>query len=129
MLCWIKLVFSCAFQNVFFLYNSFRWTYQIKSLFESVNAIHIYNQLLLCDVDEFENKLLCNFENEWVLKLNNFQSFANIKTLIKIIIWKIISQWIFPNLIDLYLLNLDAGYSQLELKRVGIGGTSIWYFM
>ena len=43
-------------------HNSSRWT----SLFESVNAIHIYNQLLLCDVDEFENKLLSNFENDWV---------------------------------------------------------------
>ena len=36
-----------------------------------MNAIHIYNQLLLCDVDKFENKLLRNFENDWVLKLNH----------------------------------------------------------
>ena len=43
-------------------HNRSRWTSQIKSLFESVNALLIYNQLLLCDVDEFENKLLCNFE-------------------------------------------------------------------
>ena len=31
-----------------------------------MNVIHI----LLCDVDEFENKLLSYFENDWVLKLN-----------------------------------------------------------
>ena len=63
-------------------HNSSRWTSQIKSLFESVNAIHIYNQLLLCDVDEFENKLLCNVENELVLKLNQLPKlrlYKNIK--------------------------------------------------
>ena len=91
-------------------HNSSRWTSQIKSLFVSVNAIYIYNHLLLCDVDQFENKLLCNIENDLMLNKINFQIFAYIKTLNKITIRKTISQGIFLYLID---LNLDAEYSQL----------------
>ena len=63
-------------------YNSSRWTSQIKLLSASVIVIHIYNQLLLCDVDEFENKLVCNFENDGVLELNQLPKlrlYKNIK--------------------------------------------------
>ena len=37
---------------------------------------------MLCDVDEFENKLLCNVENEWMLRLNQLPKlrlYKNIK--------------------------------------------------
>ena len=47
----------------------------MKSFSESVNVIHIYNQVLLLDGDEFGKKLFCNFEYVRVLKLNQLPKF------------------------------------------------------
>ena len=46
-----------------------------------MNAIHIYIQLFLYDVDEFENKLLCNFENELVLRINQLPKLSSCKNI------------------------------------------------
>ena len=47
--------------------------------------LFIYIQLLLYNVEEFEKKLFCNFEYDWVLKLNQQPKFGLYKTLNKII--------------------------------------------
>ena len=50
-----------------------RWTSSyITSLCDFVNVVNINNQLLVCNINEFENKILCNFEHDWSTKINQF---------------------------------------------------------
>ena len=49
--------------------NNHNWSSQIKLLFDSLDFEHIYRDLLVCDITEFENRLLIKFENGWLEKI------------------------------------------------------------
>jgi hypothetical protein len=62
--------------------NTSNWTLQIKSLYKSLNLEKIYNTLPLYDIGVLENKLLYNYENEWLEKVNRLPKlplYRNIK--------------------------------------------------
>lgn len=48
-----------------------------------MNLLHIYDNLSVCDVNEFENKLFLSNENEWLGKINQLPKlrlYKSIKT-------------------------------------------------